>query len=47
MRGDSACDGSHAAPPYLAMGDASSVMWNRQVPRPALPACRLCCCILL
>lgn len=31
MRGDSACDGSHAAPPYLAMGDASSVMWNRQV----------------
>lgn len=36
MRGDSACDGSHAAPPYLAMGDASSVMWNRQVLRPAL-----------
>ncbi len=31
MRGDCACDGSHAAPPYLAMGDASSVMWNRQV----------------
>lgn len=37
MRGDSACDGSHAAPPYLAMGDASSVMWNRQVLHPAVP----------
>ncbi|KAK9835143.1 hypothetical protein WJX81_001017 [Elliptochloris bilobata] len=33
MRGDCACDGSHAAPPYLAMGDASSVMWNRQFGR--------------
>ena len=33
MRGDCTCDGSHAAPPYLAMGDASSVMWNRQVLR--------------
>lgn len=29
MRGDRAADGSAAPPPFLAMGDASSVMWNR------------------
>ena len=46
MRGDSACDGSHAAPPYLAMGDASSVMWNRQVLRPCTSRRRQCCCAL-
>ena len=29
MRGDRRADGSAAPPPFLAMGDASSVMWNR------------------
>lgn len=29
MRGDRLLDGSHAAPPFLAMGDRLSVMWNR------------------
>ena len=49
MRGDSACDGSHAAPPYLAMGDASSVMWNRQVlcRAPCTSRRRWCCSTLL
>lgn len=31
MRGDRLPDGAHAPPPFLAMGDASSVMWNRAV----------------
>jgi hypothetical protein len=31
MRGDRLPDGAHAPPPFLAMGDASSVMWNRSV----------------
>ena len=29
LRGDRRADGSAAPPPFLAMGDASSVMWNR------------------
>lgn len=29
MRGDRGADGSRAAPPFLAMGNAQSVMWNR------------------
>lgn len=30
MRGDRGPDGEKAPPPFLAMGDAGSVMWNRQ-----------------
>jgi hypothetical protein len=29
MRGELKADGSHATPPFLAMGDAKSIMWNR------------------
>lgn len=29
MRGDEQPDGTRASPPFLAMGDAQSVMWNR------------------
>lgn len=29
MRGEVHPDGSHATPPFLAMGNSSSVMWNR------------------
>lgn len=29
MRGDRGADGSAAPPPFLAMGDSQSVMWNR------------------
>ena len=31
MRGEPGADGGKAAPPFLAMGDSSSVMWNRSL----------------
>jgi hypothetical protein len=29
MRADQTLDGGKALPPFLAMGDSTSVMWNR------------------
>jgi len=37
MRADQTADGGKAAPPFLAMGDGSSVMWNRTLSREHFP----------
>ena len=38
MRGEDKVDGGKALPPFLAMGDASSVMWNRTLSREKWPS---------
>lgn len=37
MRGDKLPDGGRAVPPFLAMGDGSSVMWNRMLSKERFP----------
>jgi len=38
MRADTTPDGGKAAPPFLAMGDSSSVMWNRTQSKEHFPS---------
>ncbi len=37
MRAERSADGGKAAPPFLAMGDANSVMWNRALSKEKFP----------
>jgi len=38
MRGEKNADGSTAAPPFMAMGDSNSIMWNRMYSRERFPS---------
>jgi hypothetical protein len=38
MRGETKEDGGKALPPFLAMGDSSSVMWNRSLSKEKWPS---------
>jgi len=38
MRGEKSDDGNAAAPPFLAMGDSNSIMWNRLYSRERFPS---------
>lgn len=38
MRGENKEDGGKALPPFLAMGNASSVMWNRSLSKEKWPS---------
>lgn len=38
MRADQTLDGGKALPPFLAMGDSSSIMWNRTQSKERFPS---------
>ena len=38
MRAERTLDGGKALPPFLAMGDANSVMWNRTLSKERFPS---------
>ena len=38
MRGENKVDGGKALPPFLAMGDSNSVMWNRTLSKEKWPS---------